>query len=399
MKRAEPARQPVDNTEVYIRPSSLEIATCSVPGFLKPEAPVVPSSLDPIEALETALLPALARPPCLVAFSGGRDSSAVLAAAVRLARREGLPLPVALTRRWPAYPDTDEAEWQELVIRHLGVTDWEPLDFEENDVIGPTCSPSLRRIGVLWPPLAHSWPPMFAKAQGGSFVTGEGGDEVFGDRRCVWLRRALWPNPTKRVVARAALSLAPRPVRRIAGKRRLEREFPTPWLLPRARERLYRTLAEDDAREPLRWGASMRWHLRQRSVAVGSHNFRLLAAESDVVLHEPLLDPGFLGALSSRAQWLGFPGRTRAMQAIFGSLLPEEVLARQTKAYTTSTVFGPWTRKFVREWTGSGVDTTLVDQEALRRTWAAADIPVATLLLVQHSWLALSGVEPAHEKA
>jgi asparagine synthase (glutamine-hydrolysing) len=134
-------------------------------------------------------------------------------------------------------------------------------------------------------------------------------------------------------------------------------------------------------------------------VAVGSHNFRLLAAESDVVLHEPLLDPGFLGALSSRAQWLGFPGRTRAMQAIFGSLLPEEVLARQTKAYTTSTVFGPWTRKFVREWTGSGVDTTLVDQEALRRTWAAADIPVATLLLVQHSWLALSGVEPAHEKA
>ncbi len=342
-------------------------------------------------------MPALARPPCVVAFSGGRDSSAVLAVAVRLARREGLPLPVALTRRWPAYADTDEAEWQELVIRHLGVTDWEPGDFEENDAIGPTCSPSLRRIGVLWPPLAHSWPPMFARARGGSFVTGEGGDEVFGDRRCSWLRRALWPHPTKRVVARAALSLAPRQVRRLAARRELRVQVP--WLLPEARDRFYRALADDQAREPFRWSASTRWHLRQRSVAVGSHNFKLLAAESDVVLHEPLLDPGFLGALSSRAQWLGFPGRTRAMQAIFGSLLPDEVLARLTKAYTTSTVFGPWSRQFVQEWTGGGVDTTIVDQEELRRTWASADIPVATLLLVQHSWLALCGVDPVNERS
>ena len=55
--------------------------------------------LTPLAALEEAILPALRRPPCLVSFSGGRDSSCVLAAATRAARREGLQPPVPVTLR------------------------------------------------------------------------------------------------------------------------------------------------------------------------------------------------------------------------------------------------------------------------------------------------------------
>src|ERR1700749_707865 len=61
------------------------------------------------EALESVIRPALERSPCLVSFSGGRDSSAVLAAAAALARREGLPLPIPATIVFPAAAATDGA--------------------------------------------------------------------------------------------------------------------------------------------------------------------------------------------------------------------------------------------------------------------------------------------------
>src|SRR3954463_11820790 len=45
---------------------------------------------SPQDAMAAALGAALARPPCLISFSGGRDSSAMLAMAANIARREGL---------------------------------------------------------------------------------------------------------------------------------------------------------------------------------------------------------------------------------------------------------------------------------------------------------------------
>src|SRR3954463_7149340 len=103
--------------------TGLEIA-CGLP-----LAPPVPVSLpraggDPLAALEDVLREALLRPPCVIAFSGGRDSSALLAVATRLAAREGLQPPGAVTQPFPPLPETDESEWQELVARHIGLRDW-----------------------------------------------------------------------------------------------------------------------------------------------------------------------------------------------------------------------------------------------------------------------------------
>src|SRR5687768_3761316 len=86
--------------------------------------PAVPPGETALAALERACLPALERGRCCVSFSGGRDSSIVLATATRVARREGLPLPLPVTNRFPLAGHTDESHWQELVVRHLGLDDW-----------------------------------------------------------------------------------------------------------------------------------------------------------------------------------------------------------------------------------------------------------------------------------
>ncbi|NAZ88647.1 asparagine synthase-related protein, partial [Kineococcus indalonis] len=131
-------------------------------------------------AVEAAVLPALRRPPCLVSFSGGRDSSVVLAVATAVARREGLADPVPYSHRFPAVPDAHETPWQELVVGALGLREWQrPQWSEEMDVLGPVARAVLLRDGVLPPFNGHLHEPVFAAARGGSVLTGIGGDELF----------------------------------------------------------------------------------------------------------------------------------------------------------------------------------------------------------------------------
>ena len=137
----------------------------------------------PLAALERACLPALRRGRCCVSFSGGRDSSIVLAAATRVARREGLALPTPVTNRFPHAGPTDESEWQELVVRHLGLDDWLRIDHTDAlDIVGPVARQVLERHGLLWPFNAHFHVPLLEAAEGGALLTGIGGDELFRER-------------------------------------------------------------------------------------------------------------------------------------------------------------------------------------------------------------------------
>src|SRR3954449_3740377 len=110
-------------------PTPLEIATSIVFGRAD-GSPALDrrATTPPRTALEQALVPALRRAPCIVSFSGGRDSSALLAVATRLARRECLPAPIPATLRFPDADLSDEAEWQDALVRRLGCTDWIRLD-------------------------------------------------------------------------------------------------------------------------------------------------------------------------------------------------------------------------------------------------------------------------------
>ena len=84
----------------------------------------------PRAALEAAIRPLVRCAPCVVGFSGGRDSSALLAVAVALAAREGLDPPVPVSFRFP-HAETRESEWQELVVRHLGLAEWARVEIDD----------------------------------------------------------------------------------------------------------------------------------------------------------------------------------------------------------------------------------------------------------------------------
>lgn len=349
-----------------------------------------------IKAMEGVIRPALARPPCLVELSGGRDSSAVLAVAVRLARREALPLPVAVTQRVAGVDEADERSWQEQVVQALGVEDWECQELDDElDLVGPVAAPSLRRHGVLWPPLAHTRRVSFAGAVGGSVVTGEGGDELFGARRITPVRQVAGRVVPldRRSLCMAMMAVAPTPARRAHVRALLAARLEIPWLRPAARRSLLDRLADDMAREPLDWRRAASAHLSSPTVSVAVRNLAALAAEADVHLVHPFLEPHVVEACGAMAGPFGVRDRTSAMGAVFEGLLPEAVLHRRSKARFNRAVFHRHSRQFVERFTGAGVPGDLVDEDALVAAWKAEEPSAMSFALLQWCWLAASAPE------
>ena len=182
-----------------------------VPGPLAKDCP------PPLVVLEELLLEALTGNQCLVTFSGGRDSSAVLAVALGVARRSGLPEPIPLTLLYPGVADADESAWQQLVIDHLRPREWLrlTLDPASASFLGPVATKSLVSRGLIWPPTLHLHCGWWEHARGATIITGEGGDAVFGTCRATPLRmivRAARRNPAnlrKRWLMGAAKEASP----------------------------------------------------------------------------------------------------------------------------------------------------------------------------------------------
>ena len=268
----------------WVHPDSLEVGVGALQGggFPDPRLKAPDSrAIDPRRALRDAILPALQRSPCLVTFSGGRDSSAVLAVAMDLARQLGLPEPIPVTRYWPGVPASDESHWQELVIDHLGVKHWERIACDEMDVVGPNCTPSLLARGPLWPPLIHAWPPMFELAQDGAILTGEGGDELFDPSRSTvlkWMATDPRRAGNLEVIREVTDAVAPKIWRRRQAKLGA-REIVPDWLLPGPAADYLQELISWEVEEPLRWLDSTARLIGDRSHRVGLHNLAVLADE------------------------------------------------------------------------------------------------------------------------
>jgi asparagine synthetase B (glutamine-hydrolysing) len=374
------------------RLAPLEVASGLVFGLTDDAPRPGPAKGTPREALEAAVLRALLRPPCLVSFSGGRDSSAILAVAQHVARREGLAAPIPATNRFPALPSTDESAWQEQVVTHLGIDDWVRVEHgSELDCVGPVAQNVLIRHGLLWPFNAHFHAPLLALAGGGSLLTGLAGDEMLlpaGGARVldVFAGRA---RPELRDVLRTGFVLSPPAVRRAVLRRRLPLHYP--WLRPSARSAVAAEWAAQGASEPLRWAAHVRWVQRFRYFEVGVRSLELLAAGDDVLLAAPFLDPDFAAAVAGLGRRERFRGRTAAMTLLVGDLLPEPVLARGTKTPFDQAFWNEHSCRFAAEWDGSGVDEELVDKEALRAEWASESPDGRSFTLLQSAWLAQHG--------
>lgn len=371
--------------------SPLELASGLVfrePGALPVLLAETPA-VTPQQALRHAILPALERPPCLVSFSGGRDSSAILAVATDLARREGLPLPIPATNRFPAAEGAEEAEWQERVVAHLGLEDWLRRDLtDELDCVGPVARRVLRRHGVLWPCNAHFHAPLFEAATGGSLLTGVGGDEAFeSPARSNYLgvlRGRRSPRP--RDVLRVGFALAPRALRR----RVIERRFPPVcwWLRPQALKRVRAALSRDAAREPLGWQARYRWVHGFHYMQVGIRSLAVLAHDHEVLAVHPFAQSEFLGALAALPRPRRFHTRGEAMRELFDDLLPRELHSRSTKAQFDGAFWAEYSRQLVARWQGEGVDPDLVDVEILKDVWTSPSPDARSFTLLQAVWLA-----------
>jgi Asparagine synthase len=345
------------------------------------------------QALEAAVLPALRHPPCTVSFSGGVDSSVVLALATHVARREGLPLPVPTTNRFPAVEEADEAEWQERVISHLGIEDWTRLEWhDELDILGPIATGVLRRHGVLMPFNSHFHYPLLEQAAGGSLLSGIGGDELFGSVSRAGAARVLVQRrrPHVRDLRSVVYGLAPRPLRgRVIAHRLPFHRFN--WILSPYRRRLARAYASWESREPLRCDRSLReWWWPSRVVQCGLASMRVLAGDFDVFMCSPFVDPGVLAACAHAGggAGLGTGSRARALGSIVEDLLPCEVLTRRSKASFFGAFWTGRARAVVERWDGRGVDTERVDIDQLRAQWSLATPDPHSFIQLQRAWLA-----------
>lgn len=383
------------------RLSPLELASSVVLGVdpRVPPLPDVPPGLTTRVALEQAVLPALLRQPCMVSFSGGRDSSAVLALAAHVARREGLPLPVPITMRFPHFPATSETDWQELVVRHLRLPDWVVLNFDDElDLIGPYAQIVLKRYGVLWPFNAHAHLPLAERAAGGTLLTGRGGDELlipdmlWGRVNQVLTRRA---RPTPRDAVRLMTAYGPKPLREWAVRRRVEHtHMRWPWLHDAAADRLTDAWIEEIADAPIRWDRCVdRGWWSTNLNHVGGRSLSLLGAMHDVVVGSPLADPLVLAAIAREGGRAGFASRTGAMRHLVGDLLPEMLIRRTSKATFRGPFWNRHSATFAAAWDGSGVDRDIVDLDALRRHWSGGDdVDARTFGLLQSAWIAAQPV-------
>ena len=348
---------------------------------------------DPVSALERALLPAVSTPPCYVAFSGGRDSSVLLALATRVARSEGFADPIPLTMRFHEVPEGEEATWQRNVVDHLKLKDWKVVDQAEDiDLVGAEWRSSLRDNGLRWPPAAHGLLPLQRAASGGAFVHGDGGDQVFagwgrsGVSDVIARRRRFRTRDVRSLIRAYAPARA-----RWTIETRLA-PTPAPWLIPEARRVWRRHQGWAHAAEPRTWPEFLRWTRRERATVLMLETLERQARNADAKLFTPFWDSLFLRSLGRWGGRLGRGGRTALMAPLFTDLLPEHVLRRSTKAHFTRAFFNEPTRRFAREWDGPVPEPEVVLREPLRAAWLSDLPPNTSAVLLQASWLLANGL-------
>lgn len=359
------------------RPTPLEIASGLVigPGDERTPEPghvfLTDRSVGPLAALEAAVLPAVQRSPCVVSFSGGMDSSLVLAVATRVARRHGLPDPIPATWRFDDAPAAAESDWQEAVFTALGLAEWSQLRAgEELDLIGPIAARLLRRYGVVHPPNLHLHLPIIELARGGSLLTGFGGDQILSG----------WVPPPRtagsRLPDRARVRL-----RDLRGKNQL------PWLRPEISRMMQRRRLGERRSQPTDLEQRMAWHRRRRDVLITGAQFGEIAADHEVHVVHPLLDSSFHRALAGWSLPPGQRGRAQAMRRIAEDTLPPEVWQFRRKATFLEVVVRSTTKDFIRGCSPDGEDTDWIDEVALQRMWQQPGVLLGSAMLVQQKWL------------
>lgn len=357
----------------------------------RPPLPPVEPGVEPRAHLDALLGKALAAGRCFVPFSGGRDSSCMLALATDAARRRGLPDPIPVTTSFRDAPGADERGYQELVVRRLRLADWEIVEVgDELQLVGPVAQRALLRHGLLFPAAAHTMIPVLERAAGGTVILPIGQSDFFHYWRFARLSAVIkgQRRPRRGDLAEAAFALLPAPVRRAVFERKIA-AWSAPWMEPELQRWFARERAARQASAPIRFDRAIDRAHAQRCYLGAVASLEALAATAGVRMVIPWYDPATVALVRHVGGRLGRGDRATALGRLAGDLLPEAVLTRRDSSHLGEVLYGDETRAFAARWSGGGLEELPVDPSALREMWLgdAARQDVRAALLMQLAWL------------
>lgn len=379
----------------------LEIASGTILGQLpsaRSPAGELPDS--PLVAVELAVLPALCRPPCLVSFSGGMDSSFVLSVATRTARRHGLPDPIPVTWRFDNAPAALESEWQDKVLAQLGIDERVILQAGDDlDFVGPVAAGFLHRYGVRYPANLYLHVPLLQLGRGGSLLTGLGGDQVL----------SCWSGRRRTAVGRIR-ALAPQWAATRWSRRPEGRSYG--WLQPSVARQVLRHRRAELRSRPVDPVRRLSWRVHRRDLVMCRENLHAIGIDTDVQVVNPLLDSGFHTSLARSIDRAPVPdggtwSRSQVLRHIAGDQLPSAAWQHRAKANFTEVFLRRHTGDFLSTLAASGavedvfaggtarsagesgiLDPALIDPIGLRAEWLPMPSSTMTATLLQYAWLA-----------
>lgn len=368
--------------------SVLDLA-CSMPLGWNGKGPLVPraSSLD--DACTRAFSRCFGRGPCFIPFSGGRESSAWLAAATRYARRNGHDDPIPVTLSHPGLASAEELQVQERIVTHLGLADWERVEpAQDLELIGSVAGAMLARVGPFWPANAYLMAPLVEAARGGVFVFITGLTDFFSWWRWAPLRDVLERRrrPARRDLALLGTALSPVSVR-VGAARRRSAPPPMPWLRPDAEREALALLRRRQASAPLRCDRAMGAQVTHRCFDAAAATLSALAEALGTSIEQPLRQPGVAESIAGAAGRRGFRGLGEMLRRMCGDLLPADLLAPRRGPDLARVFFGDISREFAANWTGTDIDESVVDTDALRSNWLSDCPDPRTACLLQYAWL------------
>ncbi|PFG30449.1 asparagine synthase (glutamine-hydrolysing) [Paramicrobacterium agarici] len=341
-------------------------------------------SATPRVALEQIVKTAFTGIPVYVLFSGGRDSSAILALATAIARSLDADDPIPVTVKHPDAPRSDESDWQDLVLEHLSIRERIVLEFRgEQSLLSEAAQAGLTAHGLLWPSALQLHGAIYTKLVPGVLLTGEGGDLVIEGRRITPLSEAV-----RNIWVRTSLREAYALVAHRGNDSDLTSALVarSPWLTREGQRRLTEVI--HSAKEPLAWNRSLRALVDSRPASMARANFAAVARAHGHSPLSPFDDERFFRALERTGGYWGFGGRTQMMRALFHDLLPDAILSRTTKAAFNETRWLEPEREFARSWNGDGVDHDLIDPERLRSEWLGESPSTHSTISLHAAWLA-----------
>jgi hypothetical protein len=354
-----------------------------------PPLPPAPRDMSLKQVMMDATESGMTDGPFFVAFSGGRDSAAALALTTVTARARGYPDPIPITLRYPGVQGEGDVERQELVVRHLGLSDWERVEVhDELQIVGPIATRVVRRLGVLWPANAFTLVPLLERARGGTLRIAGGSTDFFAFWRWAPLSDVLAGHrrPTRRDLGLLMATILPVRARAAIARRR-GIPPPMPWLRRDAERRARELITGRSAKVPLRFDRAVHTQFTHRCSEGAIRSMQALADDVGTRIVQPYFNARCISAIAAAGGARGFGNKARCVEAVLGDLLPAEALQRGDSPVMSRVLFGHYTRDFAERWSGKGLDDSLVSPDALRAIWLGEEHDWRTSGLMQLAWL------------